>query len=117
MLTKHITLVNGSDSSFIPRALSLALCHINRQTLTQKQLSPDTPLASRILVFSPSIDSSSHYIPLMNSIFAAQKASIPIDVVRIGSDSEFLKGAAWETKGVYQLVNSIEELLPKLLVR
>jgi len=48
-------------------ALSLALCYINRISKEKLQIKP------RILVLQISPDVSSHYIPVMNCIFSAQK--------------------------------------------
>lgn len=56
---------------------------------------------SRVLIVSTSPDNSAQYIPLMNSIFAAQRLSIPIDVLTLASSSTFLQQAADATGGLY----------------
>lgn len=83
-------------------ALSLGLTYINRLQID----SPLNPPSARILIVSTSQDSKGQYIPIMNAIFAAQKAKIPIDVVRVGGDgkrmeSTFLQQASYTTNGVY----------------
>ena len=42
------------------------------------------PLTSRILIVSVSGDLANQYIPVMNSIFAAQRKKIPIDIFEAG---------------------------------
>lgn len=58
---------------------------------------------SRILVLSASADNSAQYIPTMNAIFAAQRLSIPIDILPLSpiSTSTFLQQAADATAGLY----------------
>ena len=58
---------------------------------------------SRILVLSASADNSAQYIPTMNAIFAAQRLSIPIDILPLSpiSSSTFLQQAADATGGLY----------------
>jgi transcription initiation factor TFIIH subunit 3 len=56
---------------------------------------------SRILILSASPDNSSQYIPTMNAIFAAQRLSIPIDVLTLASSSTFLQQAADATGGIH----------------
>jgi transcription initiation factor TFIIH subunit 3 len=59
----------------------------------------------------------------MNAIFAAQKAKIPIDVVRIGEDGEnsgstFLQQASFTTNGIYTpLEASAVSELPQYLLQ
>ena len=56
---------------------------------------------SRILILSASPDNSAQYIPTMNAIFAAQRLSIPIDVLTLASSSTFLQQAADATGGIH----------------
>jgi len=82
---------------------------------------PLLPPSARILIVSTAGDSKGQYIPIMNSIFAAQKAKIPIDVVRIGENegqgNTFLQQASYTTNGVYTPLsaNSLAELPQYLL--
>lgn len=101
-------------------AMSLGLTYINRLQID----SPLTPPSARILIVSTSGDSRGQYIPIMNAIFAAQKAKIPIDVVRIADDlktsqgSTFLQQASFTTNGVYTpLPSSAVAGLPQYLLQ
>ncbi|KAJ2823007.1 RNA polymerase II transcription factor B subunit 4 [Coemansia erecta] len=101
------------QQSQISRALSMALCHINR--VGSGALNKVWP---RILVLSAGRDAPHSYIPLMNSIFAAQKMSVLIDICKVfGPDSVFLQQAADITGGNYLSVdtNSEASLLQTLM--
>lgn len=96
------------------------------------------PLKARILVLSVSGEASQQYIPIMNCIFAAQKAvscrqfnayvaplvaercveqSIPIDVCKIyGEDAVFLQQAAHLTKASYYRLERRSGLLQYLMM-
>lgn len=58
-------------------------------------------LTSRILILSVSGDLANQYIPIMNSIFACQRLSIPIDILKLAGDTVFLQQAADATGGIY----------------
>ncbi|KAG0078442.1 RNA polymerase II transcription factor B subunit 4 [Linnemannia elongata] len=99
-------------SSKIAASLSLGLCYIN-QILKLDALGHVKP---RMLVLTVSPDSSSDYIPIMNCIFSAQKANIPIDVCKIwGEDAVFLQQAAHITEGIYMRPNDPRGLLQVLM--
>lgn len=74
--------------------LSLALCYTLRLVRTKN-------VRGRILVFSVSNEHSIKHIPIMNSIFAAQRLRIPIDVCKLSGDVTFLQQAADFTGGVF----------------
>ena len=107
---QHLLSQEHSSKSFpngtqLAGALSLGLTYINRLQIN----SPLLPPSARILIVSTSSDSKGQYIPIMNSIFAAQKSKIPIDVVRIAAEEEtggstFLQQASFTTNGVYTLI-------------
>ncbi|KAJ1817065.1 RNA polymerase II transcription factor B subunit 4, partial [Coemansia sp. RSA 2599] len=102
-----------ASQTLISRALSKALCHINR--VNESTLSK---IWSRILVLSAAEDSPREYISLMNSIFAAQKMSVLIDICKvIGGDSVFLQQAADISGGTYLKLDMAggESLLQTLL--
>ena len=94
-------------------AITLALSYINKAaTLLTSGASPvasastatTSPLSSRILVLSVSTASPNEYIPLMNTIFASQRLSIPIDIFSLASSSSsssFLQQACDATSGIY----------------
>jgi transcription initiation factor TFIIH subunit 3 len=92
----------------IAGALTLALSHINRESITYAETlmgttstttgdpmqsnavsstneSSTTSLQSRILLISasPSTDLAHQYIPIMNAIFACQRLAIPIDILQL----------------------------------
>ncbi|ORZ20888.1 TFIIH subunit Tfb4/p34 [Lobosporangium transversale] len=99
-------------SSKIAASLSLGLCYIN-QALKSDGMGHVRP---RILVLTVSPDSSSDYIPIMNCIFSAQKANIPIDVCKIwGKDAVFLQQAAHITEGIYMKPSDPRGLLQILM--
>ncbi|KAJ2600874.1 RNA polymerase II transcription factor B subunit 4 [Coemansia sp. RSA 1721] len=99
------------SQTLISRALSKALCHINR--VSEATLGK---IWSRILVVSAADDSPREYISLMNSIFAAQKMSVLIDVCKvIGNDSVFLQQAADISGGTYLKLNTGDSLLQTLM--
>ncbi|KAH9040730.1 transcription factor Tfb4 [Lactarius pseudohatsudake] len=86
-------------------ALTKALCYINRlahpppgSVATETTTEAD----ARILILSVSPDLSASYIPVMNSIFSAQKLRVTIDVCKVyGEETVFLQQAAHLTGGSY----------------
>ncbi|GAA93863.1 uncharacterized protein L969DRAFT_608417 [Mixia osmundae IAM 14324] len=97
----------------IVSALARTLCHINRisREETKHTIKP------RVLLLSVSHDSSSQYIPLMNCIFSAQKANVPIDVCKIyGDDAVFLQQAAYLSSGIYYKLEKRAGLLQYLMM-
>ena len=76
-------------------------------------------LQSRILILSVSGDIADQYIPIMNSIFACQRLSVPIDILALAAHSqpEFLQQAADATGGVYMaLGDRVAGLLQVLMM-
>jgi transcription initiation factor TFIIH subunit 3 len=85
-------------------AFSLVLSYISRQSRLysgDKSADDERSMQSRILVVSVSGDLSGQYIPVMNSIFAAQRLHVPIDILKLAGDSVFLQQASDATKGIY----------------
>ncbi|MCJ1441617.1 MAG: RNA polymerase II transcription factor B subunit 4 [Stictis urceolatum] len=118
-----------TPTSSLAGALTLALTYNNRISLS---LSPHpTPTAkpststsapraqavtSRILVLAATPSSPAQYIPLMNTIFAAQRLHIPIDVLALlPSASPFLQQAADATNGIYASLAHPHGLLQSLM--
>ncbi|KAN0090851.1 TFIIH subunit Tfb4/p34 [Tylopilus felleus] len=103
-------------------ALTKALCYINRithpSTSTTNLVEDPTILPDpRILILSVSPDLSSSYIPIMNSIFSAQKLKVTIDVCKIyGPDAAFLQQAAHLTNGSYIYLERRDALLQYLIM-
>ncbi|PSR98938.1 hypothetical protein PHLCEN_2v4258 [Hermanssonia centrifuga] len=102
-------------------ALTKSLCYINKVTNPSSLLktrSDDPALFPdpRILIISVSPDQSSSYIPIMNSIFSAQKLKVTIDVCKLyGADSVFLQQAAHLTGGSYIDIDRADGLLQYLM--
>jgi len=120
-----LTQNNGDDKapSALVGALTKALCYINRLTLEFNAATTNAteglePLAlpdSRILILSVSPDQTASYIPVMNSIFSAQKLKVTIDACQIyGPDTVFLQQAAHLTGGSYIYLERRDALLQYL---
>jgi len=101
----------STPTTALAGALTLALSYINKQTTL---LSPSTTsipsttlnasapaLTSRILVISVSTASPTQYIPFMNTIFAAQRMGVPIDILSLAGSASFLQQASDATNGTY----------------
>lgn len=58
-------------------------------------------LDARILVLSASADVAAQYIPLMNSMFAAQGMGVPIDVLNLAEESALLQQCTHTTHGLF----------------
>jgi len=102
-------------------ALTKSLCYINRlmHPPSQTSISDDSVVLPdpRILIFSVSPDLSNSYIPIMNSIFSAQKLKVTIDVCKMfGADTVFLQQAAHLTGGSYIYLERRDALLQYLVM-
>lgn len=126
--------VKATPTTLIGGALSLALAFIEKTTLLnspvmssadEAMLAISDPeairnsyvsLASRILIISVSGDLANQYIPVMNSIFAAQRKRIPIDILKLAGDTVLLQQASDATGGVYMKPDRPEGLLQYLMM-
>lgn len=125
----------ATPTTLIGGALSLALTHINKQTILHAPTAASAesaslaaladsenthvdriPLTSRILIVSVSGDLANQYIPVMNSIFAAQRKRIPIDILKLAGDTVLLQQASDATGGVYMKPERPEGLLQYLMM-
>jgi len=101
-------------------ALTTSLCYINRLIHPPTPSSADDPATlpdPRILILSVSPDLSNSYIPIMNSIFSAQKLKVTIDVCKMfGADTVFLQQAAHLTGGSYIYLERRDALLQYLVM-
>lgn len=110
-------------------ALSLALSYINKLVHVDANDTgvsvpqpgqvgrPDTTtMTARILVVSVSGDLANQYVSVMNSIFAAQRQKVPVDICKIAGDTVFLQQASEATGGVYMQLEHPESLFQYLLV-
>ena len=125
--------LSATPTTLIGGALSLALSYIAKST---QRLSPTatqadallsladatgnhqqrTTLTSRILIVSVSGDLANQYIPMMNSIFAAQRKRVPIDILKLAGDTVLLQQASDATGGVYMKPEKPEGLLQYLMM-
>ena len=116
-----------TPTASIAGALTLALCYINKQmtlfpSATSASSNPShqpqgTPtLLSRILILSVSGDLAYQYIPIMNTIFACQRLSIPIDIAKIAGDTVFLQQASDATRGTYIKLEHPQGILQYLMM-
>lgn len=111
-----------SNTTLLSGALSLAMCYINKQRLQNNKIK------SRIMCVMSSHDSNGQYVPVMNTVFEAQKLNVYIDslilthhivqsntnthgnkksipasdsIVYDGNDSRLMQQASHITNGVY----------------
>lgn len=124
----------ATPTTLIGGALSLALSYIAKATLLHSPVTSNNEeamlaiadpeatrssyvsLASRILIVSVSGDLANQYIPVMNSIFAAQRKRIPIDILKLAGDTVLLQQASDATGGVYMKPERPEGLLQYLMM-
>lgn len=126
--------LDATPTTLIGGALSLALTYISKSTLLHAPVASGTEnsmaaladaenihidrvsLTSRILIVSVSGDLANQYIPVMNSIFAAQRKKIPIDILKLAGDTVLLQQASDATGGVYMKPERSEGLLQYLMM-
>lgn len=124
----------ATPTTLIGGALSLALTYISKSALLHAPVTSGTensmaaladaenshvdrvPLTSRILIVSVSGDLANQYIPVMNSIFAAQRRKIPIDILKLAGDTVLLQQASDATGGVYMKPDRPQGLLQYLMM-
>lgn len=74
----------------------------SNDAIGQQAANQQRTLSPRILLITLSPDAPDQYIPVMNSIFAAQRLSIPLDILPLTpSNKTFLQQAADATQGIY----------------
>ncbi|SGZ49441.1 CIC11C00000000758 [Sungouiella intermedia] len=74
-----------------------------------------TSMDSRVLIITANDTYDNNYIAIMNSIFAAQKMKLSIDVAKLGvQDSPYLQQAADATNGVYLHIREPQGLIQTL---
>jgi transcription initiation factor TFIIH subunit 3 len=126
--------LSATPTTLIGGALSLALSYIAKSTLDHAPTANNadallamadsegnthksrTMLTSRILIVSVSGDLANQYIPMMNSIFAAQRKRVPIDILKLAGDTVLLQQASDATGGVYMKPEKPEGLLQYLMM-
>jgi transcription initiation factor TFIIH subunit 3 len=86
---------NTAARSAMARSLSQGLCYIDRRL-------KDVPSTqARVLLVQADPDAPESYNAIMNCIFSAQKAQVPVDCCCVGANSMFLQQAADVTSGIY----------------
>lgn len=74
-----------------------------------------TSMKSRILIVTASDDTDVNYISVMNTIFAAQKMGLSIDVAKLGlQNSAYLQQACDTTNGIYLHIEHPQGLIQVL---
>lgn len=127
LATTPATSLPAVPTTSIAGALTLALTYSGKQPLLMSSVAPTNnpslskesaspPLLSRILILSVSGDLAHQYIPIMNSIFACQRLSIPIDIAKIAGDTVFLQQASDATRGTYVKLEHPQGLLQYLMM-
>ncbi|KAH9979168.1 TFIIH subunit Tfb4/p34 [Russula compacta] len=122
-IQKELDLIEGLTEEppvALVGALTKALCFINRLAHPPPGSVADETMASadpRILILSVSPDLSASYIPVMNSIFSAQKLKVTIDVCKVfGEETVFLQQAAHLTGGSYIYLERRDAFLQYLMM-
>jgi len=125
--------ISSAPSTMLAGAMTRALAYISKQTVSVptamtsthfnysdpnavaggNELTTDPTnahtalgLSSRILILSVSGDLADRYIEMMNGIFACQRMSVPIDVLKLAGDPVFLQQAADTTGGIYMSLDA-----------
>ena len=125
----------ATPTTLLGGAISLALTYIAKSTMLHAPTAASAesmslaaladsenahvdriPLTSRILIISVSGDLANQYIPVMNSIFAAQRKKIPIDILKLAGDTVLLQQASDTTGGVYMKPDRPQGLLQYLMM-
>lgn len=113
----HLSQEDSEAPSALVGALTKALCYINRISIGSSSTTLNHVVDPRILILSVSPDLSTSYIPIMNSIFSAQKLKVTIDACQVfGPDTVFLQQAAHLTGGAYLFLERRDALLQYLIM-
>jgi transcription initiation factor TFIIH subunit 3 len=117
------TLIGGAISLALTYISKSAILHASAESMSLAALADSEnahidriQLTSRILIVSVSGDLANQYIPVMNSIFAAQRKKIPIDILKLAGDTVLLQQASDATGGVYMKPERPEGLLQYLMM-
>ncbi|GAV03002.1 hypothetical protein RvY_13493 [Ramazzottius varieornatus] len=102
-LSKETQNSESSHETVFIGALSRSLCYIHR---LQREAPKGQLVNGRVLVIETGLDSSSHYMHFINTIFTAQKMNIKMDACVLGEDSVLLQQAVDLTGGLYVKVDN-----------
>ena len=93
VISKDKNFVKGTMTG----AISTALTAINKLQKSEEKLN----MKARVMIISVSGDNTLPYVSMMNTIFAAQKMKVSLDVCKLGEKSIFLQQTSDATNGVY----------------
>lgn len=93
IISKDKNFVKGTMTG----AISSALTAINKLQKSEDKLN----MKARVMIISVSGDNTLPYVSMMNTIFAAQKMKVSLDVCKLGEKSIFLQQTSDATNGVY----------------
>ncbi|GAV27671.1 hypothetical protein PMKS-001139 [Pichia membranifaciens] len=93
IISKEKNFVKGTMTG----AISTALTAINKLQKSDDKLN----MKARVMIISVSGDNTLPYVSMMNTIFAAQKMKVSLDVCKLGEKSIFLQQTSDATNGVY----------------
>lgn len=112
--TNRMLHIDQSISTTTASAINSTTSAIGNQSATSAQTA-HTAMDSRVLILTANDTYDINYIAIMNSIFAAQKMRVSIDVAKLGSgDSPYLQQAADATNGVYLHIKEPQGLIQTL---
>ncbi|KAG0679671.1 RNA polymerase II transcription factor B subunit 4 [Pichia californica] len=93
LISKDKNFVKGTMTG----AISSALTAINKLQKSEETIN----MKARVMIISVSGDNTLPYVSMMNTIFAAQKMKVSLDVCKLGETSIFLQQTSDATNGVY----------------
>lgn len=105
--TNRMLKLDQSISTTTASAISSATNMTNKESSGQSTAASSSSAITssnkaRVLIVTANDNEDVQYISLMNSIFAAQKMKVPIDIAKMGKkDASYLQQAADATNGVY----------------
>lgn len=115
-LDQSISTTMGSAINSTTKSASGTTSTANSSSSNTEPVSSSlTSMKSRILIVTANDDDNINYISIMNTIFAAQKMKLSIDVAKLGQkDSSYLQQASDATKGVYLHIQQPRGLIQTL---
>lgn len=118
--TKRMLTLDQSISTTTASAINSTTNNIGNESVSSDMANGTssnslTSMKSRILIVSANDEDNIKYIPIMNSIFTAQRLRVSIDVAKLGAkNSSYLQQAADATNGVYLNITNPQGLIQVL---
>ncbi|KAF3991686.1 hypothetical protein FT663_00997 [Candidozyma haemuli var. vulneris] len=114
--TNRLLHVDQSISTTTGSAINSTASTMGSSGTTSTSGNPSTTsMHARVLIVTPNDTYESNYIAIMNSIFAAQKMKVPLDVAKLGGhQAPYLQQAADATNGVYLHIKEPQGLMQVL---